>query len=191
MVLKQDTTTASGGGFQGTDVPPFAADDAAFQIIAGQLHHRDGALGDEFTRQPFDGDGDDLLRLTVGFLARFLLDQTDVLGGLVFGLVDHRLDELLARLIARQARRALELITCLLDQPLELFLSAADHLLAVLDALFAFLRLGIAAVDLFGAAIEGLFAPRQSLLRLLNLSPLLFDLLFKFLSGSKNRLLAL
>ena len=105
-----DDEVDAGGRLERADVAPFAADDAALQIVARQMHHRDGALGDELARQAFDGDRDDLLGLAVGLLARLLLDQADALGGLVARLVHHLLDELLARLVAGEAGGLLELV---------------------------------------------------------------------------------
>ena len=87
------------------------------------MHDRDGALGDELARQALDRDRDDLLGLAVGLLARLLLDQADVLGGLVLGLIHHLLDQLLARLVARQAGRLLELLAGSVDHLIELRLA--------------------------------------------------------------------
>ena len=40
-----DNKVDAGGGLYGTDVPSLAADYAAFHIIVGQRHHRNGSLG--------------------------------------------------------------------------------------------------------------------------------------------------
>ena len=81
-----------------------------FMSSLGSVHHRDRALGDELAGQPLDGDRDDLLGPAIGFLARLLLDQADVLGRLVARLLGHLLDEGPLGLVAGQAGGLLELL---------------------------------------------------------------------------------
>ena len=57
-----DDQLDAGGGFEGADVPPFAPDDAPLEIVARQVHDRDGGLDRMLRRAPLDGIDDDLLR---------------------------------------------------------------------------------------------------------------------------------
>ena len=77
-----DDDVDAGSGFDRADIATFAADDAAFHLVVRQCQYRHGPFGHEFAGQALDCDRDDSLGTTVGLLARFFLDDTDMPGSL-------------------------------------------------------------------------------------------------------------
>ncbi len=98
---------------------PFAADDAALHVIAGQVHHADDGLGRLLAGHALDGLDDDLAGLGGALGARLVLDGAHEHGCLAARV---RLDaghQLGLRLLGGQAGDALEFAVELADPRVE------------------------------------------------------------------------
>src|SRR5262249_28210643 len=133
----------------GADVPSLAPDDAALHVVARQRDDRDRPLGDVFAGQTLDRDRDDLLRAPIPFLARFGLDVADVPGGVVTCFLGHLLDERPLRLVARHARRLLEALAHLVDQPVVFSAPVLQGTFTLPEAVFALGQLRLALREPF------------------------------------------
>ena len=73
----------AGQGFDGADVPTFAADDPPLHVLVGKRDDRDGDLADVIGGAALNREREDILRLRVGFFAELRL----VLGEFQSGFV--------------------------------------------------------------------------------------------------------
>ena len=170
---------------------PFAADDAALHVVGRDRHDRHGALGDEVAGQPLDGDRDDLLGLALGLLLRLLLDQADLLGGLVAGLVEHIVEQRPLGLVAGHRGDLLETFLSLSDEFRLLALSLGDLRLALAGRRLATRILEIARFERLETLLDRLFLALNALLDLLDLATALLDLSLSRLLRVQNDVLRL
>ena len=97
----------AGRGFERPDIAAFAPDDAPFEIVAGQIHDRDGRLDRVLGGAPLDRVGNDLLRARRGGLARLGFQPLDQVGGIAPGIPFDLLQQQLARLVGAEPGDAL------------------------------------------------------------------------------------
>ena len=69
-----DDEVDAGDVLEGADVAALAADDAALHVVRGQVHDRDGRLGDVVGGGALDAEREDVAGAPVGLAARLLLD---------------------------------------------------------------------------------------------------------------------
>ena len=115
-----DDQLDAGRGLERADVAPFAADDAALEVVARQVDDRDGGLDGVLGGAALDGVGDDLLRPHRGGLARLGLEPLDQVGGVAPGVALELPQQQLARFVGAQAGDALQLALALGEQLLAL-----------------------------------------------------------------------
>ena len=142
---------------------PFAADDAALQIVARQIDDRDGGFDGVLGGRSLDGFGDVVLRAVGRRLARFGVEPLEQVGGVVPRVGFHVLDEQLLRLFARQAGDALELALLIGDEPLVFRRGVERGLLALLDRALARGQLLLEPLGAGLAIGERRVAPREGL----------------------------
>src|SRR6266478_2433661 len=118
------------------------------------MDDRDRAIGDELPGETLDGDRDDLLRLTLGLLARLLLDLADAFRRLVLRLVHHLIDGGTLRLLAREAGDALERRARLADEAVALRRAVGEMPLAAAERVLLALRLAVACLEPLELAVE-------------------------------------
>ena len=82
-----DDEVDAGDVLERADVAALAADDAALHVVGGQVHDRDGGLGDVVGGGALDAQREDVAGAPVGLPARLLIDLPDELGHLVARLV--------------------------------------------------------------------------------------------------------
>ena len=104
-----DDDVDAGGGFEGADVPPLAADDPPLHLLGRQRHRAHDVLGDVVRRVPLDGQGDHLPGLLRRLLLELLVHDPDPLAGFHLGLFGDQLHDLRLGLLGRKARHLLEL----------------------------------------------------------------------------------
>ena len=104
------------GRLDGANVAPLTPDDAPLHVVVRELNHGDRAIGDELAGQPLDGDRHDLLRPAIRFFAGLAFDLPDVPGRFAAGLLSHLLHQGPPGLLARHARRLLELLAGGVDE---------------------------------------------------------------------------
>src|SRR5207237_6950579 len=104
-----DDQLDAGRRFERADVAPFAADDPAFHVVAGEVHDRHGRFDRVLGGAALDGVGDDLLGTLRGGLARFRLEALHEIGGVAPGIRLDLFQQQLARLFGREAGHALQL----------------------------------------------------------------------------------
>src|SRR5579872_2933258 len=156
-----DDDIDAGGGLDGADVAPLAANDAALHLVVGQRQHRDRALGDEFAGQPLDCDRDDAFGAPVGLLARLLLDHPDLASGVMARLPGHLFDHLAARLLAGQAGYRFELGPRRFDKFLALGLAVGQALLFRTEVLVAPIKIALAPLERLQALVDTLLARHE------------------------------
>ena len=142
----------AGDLLEGADVAALAADDAALEVVGGDVHRRDGDLAGLVGGAALDGGGDDLAGGLVGLGADALLGLPQDLGLLADGLGADASEELLVRLVGGQAGDALELGALALDELVEVGLATVE--------------LALEAGELVLAAVEGVVAMVERLLAL-------------------------
>src|SRR5438876_571439 len=103
-----DDDIDAGGGFEGPDIPPLTADDAALHFVGREGHGRDGGFGRGFGREPLNGQGEGFLCFLVRSLAGLLLQVAREGRGLVPGFVLQAAQQLLLRFLCREAGDLLE-----------------------------------------------------------------------------------
>ena len=91
------------GRLDGPDVAAFAADDAALELLVGEVDDGDAALGHKLACKPLHGDREHLLGPLVGLFDGRLLNLAGRLGSLGAGRLRHALDDPGAGLFGRDA----------------------------------------------------------------------------------------
>src|SRR5262249_2005512 len=97
------------GLFERADVAPFAADDASFHVVAGEVDDRHRRLDGVLGGAALDGVGDDLLGALAGGLARLGFEPLDEVGRVAPRVGLDLPEQDLARFLRREARDALQL----------------------------------------------------------------------------------
>ena len=82
-------------GFQGSDISPFAANDAAFDVVASNVEHRDAVFDSVFSCDPLDGLNDHLFGFLVGSASRVVQNVLYFLGSHGLGVANDLFLELL------------------------------------------------------------------------------------------------
>ncbi len=181
---------------QGADVAALAADDAALDLVALDVEHRDGVLDGRFRRYALNRGHDDALGLLrCGHLG--LLDGlVDERGGFALGFGLHVLDQDVLGILGTHARDLLEAGVLLAHHLIDLLLLVLEDLELVLHLLlqavvftvfvfqFALLVLEV-LLDLLGA----LLALRKFLVALIDLSVVLALELYELLLGLQDAFL--
>ena len=103
-----DDHVHAGRRLERPDVPALTPDDATLHLVGGESHGGDGRFGGGFRREPLNGERENFLGLFVGVAARLLLQVPGEGRRLVAGFVFEPAQELLLRLLRRQARDLLE-----------------------------------------------------------------------------------
>ena len=191
-----DDDLDAGSGFQGPDVPSFAADDPAFHFVALDVEHRDRVFDGRFGSDALDRLYDDLFRLLVGAHLGLFHHFVDIGHRFGLGLLFHVFDQDVLGFVATEAADLFETGVLFLDFAVEVFLLAFDALDLSLQTLaygilFAdflvqlVLLLGQVVFQLFGA----LFALGELLVALVD-GPVVFAFeLDEFFLGLENLLL--
>ena len=126
-----------GRGLQGTDVATLASDDAALQVVARQVDHRNRGLDGVVGGAALDRLCDDVLRLVGGCLARFVLQPLDQVGGIAPRVRFELSDKQVLCLVGGHAGDALELGLGLLGQLLATRLLRLGRRFALENGIFA------------------------------------------------------
>ncbi len=135
-----DDEVRAGELLEGADVAALAADDAALQIVGGNMDGRDRALGRVIGGHALDGQAQNLTGLLVGLGLGARLGIADDDGRLAGHLVVDGLEQLLLGLLGAHARGALE---GLVDFHLGLVAMALDGVLRLLHVALAALDLAL------------------------------------------------
>jgi len=133
-----DDDVDAGGQFEGADVASLAPDDPALHVVAREVHHRDGALGDVFGGITLDRERKHLLRLALGVPFRLVPDVAHAARRGGASLADQVLLEHPTGVLGREAGDVLEPGRLFRDQLLGLpprNLQRRDPLLELLVAL--------------------------------------------------------
>ncbi len=178
-------------GLEGADVAPLAADDAALQVVRGQLDDRDRRLDDRIRSETLDRHADQAPRLLCGLFRRLFLDAAHQAGRLDARFVFDRLHQIAPGVDRGEARDLLEALALLVDHLLDLrvrvgqdFLLVGDRLLLAVVVLLPFLELGELAVEVF-------FLLENSILEGCDLLPPCLDGLVELGPGRQDLLLGL
>ena len=184
----------AGCGFQRTDVAPFAADDAALDLVAFDVEYRHGVFDRRLGRHALDRRYDDALGLFGGGHLRLFDGLVYVAGGFGLGLGLHVFDQDVLGLLRAQARNLLQTDVLLAHHLIDLLFLVFEDLQLVLHLLlqpvvFAEFVLQIAllvlqvVLDLLGP----LFALRDFLVAFVDL-PVVFALkLYELLFACRIR----
>ena len=108
-----DDQVDAGRQLERADVASLAADDAALQIVAGQIDDRHGRLDRVLRRAALDRFGDVVLGAVGGRFARFRVEPLQQVRGVVPRVAFDLLQQQLLGFLGRQARHALELVLLL------------------------------------------------------------------------------
>src|SRR5690606_5463704 len=152
------------------DVSSLAPDDASLHLVGRELHHRHGGLRGEIRGHALDGERHDLLGLAVGLALGALLDLAERVGRLRLGRLAQVLDQLLARLLGREAGDVLEPAPHLGRAQVHLGGAGREILLTTLHLLDPLLHVRLARVQALALAVQGawrLFGPALGTLDLL------------------------
>ena len=103
---------------EGADVSTLAADDAALEIVGGDVHGGDGDLAGLVGGAALDGRGHDLAGGLVGLGSGTLLALAENLGLLAHGVLAHAVEELPVGVLGGKGGDALELACLLLAETL-------------------------------------------------------------------------
>ena len=183
-------------GLQGADVAALAADDAALDLVALDVEHRDGVLDGRFGRYTLNRGHDDALGLLRGGHLGLFDGLVDERGGFAFGFGLHVLDQDVLGILGTHARDLLEagvlfahhlidlLLLVLEDLELVLHLLLQAVVLAVFVFQFALLVLEV-LLDLLGA----LLALRELLVAFIDLTVVLTLELYELLLGLQDAFL--
>ena len=174
---------------EGADVSTLAADDAALEIVGGDVHGGDGDLAGLVGGAALDGRGHDLAGGLVGLGSGTLLALAENLGLLAHGVLAHAVEELPVGVLGGKGGDALELACLLLAETLEVARATVE--LASLAG-----ELVLAAVERVVPTVERLLALHDAALERVEfaLALLLVGLgslaeLENLLLGGKDRLL--
>ena len=175
-----DDEINAGSRFQSADIAPFAADDAAFHVFAGQGHGGDGMFAHIIARIALNGTGDDFLRLAVCGFAGFGRKEAHHLGVLGAGAgLDFR-KKPLPGLLSGQAGDFLQTVFLLVDAFVERFLKLGKLPLLFGEILFDAQEF----VFFFGRFFKLFLKPLSLLLKLavtgLQLALAFLELVLKF-----------
>ena len=152
----------AGNLLERADVTTLAADDAALEVIGGNVHGGNGDLGGVVGGAALNRQGEDLLSGLVALCANLLLGLADDRGSLVGNLATNLIEQLLVGVLAGQVGDALKLRGLLGAKFLELARALLD--LASLAG-----QLMLALVEGIVTAIEGLLALHHAVLERTNL----------------------
>ena len=108
-----DDQIDAGGELERADVAALAADDAALQIVARQIDHRDRGFDGVLGGAALDGFGDVLLGAIGGGFARLGVEPLQQVGGVVPRVALDLLEQQFLGFVGRQAGDALELVLLL------------------------------------------------------------------------------
>ena len=155
---------------EGADVASLAADDAALDVIGGNLDGGDGALCGVIGRHALDRDGENLARLAVrlGLGTRF--DIANDARGLCGAILAYVLENDLACLLLGQGGDVEQTALGFLELGLELLAQAFRARLEAVELLLALVKAG-------AALVQGVFALLEALGTSLHVLALLADLL--------------
>ena len=117
-----DDEIDAGRELERADVAPLAADDAPLEIVARQVHDRDGRLNRVLGAAALNRLGDVLLGAVDRGLARFGVEPLQQVRRIVTRLALDLPDQQLLRLVGGQSGDALELVLLLRDQLLRIWL---------------------------------------------------------------------
>ncbi len=187
---------------EGADVAALAPDDAALEVVGGNMDGGDGGLGRMIGGHALDGEAQDLAGLLVGLRLRARLGIADNDGGLAGHVVADGLQKLGLGLFRTHARGPLE---GLVDFYLSLLAMALDGVFRLVHIALAALhlplergKLVLACVEGLDAAVEGFLALGERLLALGNtalggahLAHALLFLLFQLLAVAQGLVLRL
>lgn len=123
-----DDDLDAGSGFQGPDVPSFAADDPAFHFVALDVEHRDRVFDGRFGSDALDRLYDDLFRFLVGAHLGLFHHFVDIGHRFGLGLLFHVFDQDVLGFVATEAADLFETGVLFLDFAVEVFLLAFDAL---------------------------------------------------------------
>ena len=140
---------------KGADVASFSADDAALQIIGGDMDSGNGDLGGMVGSQALDGNAQNLTSLLVGLSARTRLRIADDGSRFVDALLFQAIEQLGFRLFGGKARNLLK--------------SGCDFSLCAFDVLYTTVDLALQGRDLMLAMIKRLRALIETLLTLVKM----------------------
>ncbi len=135
-----DDDIDAGGLLEGADVAAFAADDAAFHVVAGNLHALGGAFAGDFGGVALHRLEQDVRGFLLGFFLGLVFDAGDHEGGIVAGFVFDAAEEELAGFVRAHAGDAKEHVFLLGERFVELLFFAFDVFLAVGEAAFRCFR---------------------------------------------------
>ena len=188
-----DDEVRAGQLLERADVAALAADDAALQIVGGDMDGGHRALGGVVGGHALDGEAQDLAGLLVRLGLGTRLGITDDDGRFAGDLVVDSLQQLLFGLLGAHARSALE---GLVDLDLGLLAMALDGVFGLFDVALAALDLSLqrrelvlAGIQRLDAAIEGFLALGDAVLGGAHLAHALLVLLLHLLLVAKGLVL--
>ena len=168
------------GGFEGTDVAAFAADDATLHLVVVDMEHGDAVLDGSFGGHALDGLDDDALGLLVGGEFGIVHDVVDIALGIAAGFVLERINESFLGFVGRESAEFLEFFAFLELEFFEFLLLAQECLLLAGEAVLGVVEFLLAASEFFLALSERHFALLQFVLHLENALVALLHFLFEF-----------
>lgn len=140
------------------DVAALAGDDAALEVIGGDVNGGNGDLAGLVSGAALDGGRHDLSSRLVSLGTRTLLALAKDLGLLTNRVLANAVEKLLVGLVLREGRDALELGRLLLDEAIEVALATVE--LARLTG-----ELVLATVERVVSTVEGLLALHDTALK--------------------------
>ena len=141
-------------GLQRADVTPFAADDAALDLVRIDVKDGDGVLDGGLCGHALDGLDDHLFGLHVGRHLGLLHDLVDVRCGVGFGFVLERLDEALFGFASGESGDGLQVYDLLLVHLFQVQLTLLDQLGLIVQVLLQDVGLGELTLQLLLALAE-------------------------------------
>ncbi len=172
-----DDDVHAGRLLEGADVAPFAADDAALHVVAGDVHRADGGVGGVFGGVALDGGGEDFAGFLLASGLEPFLVFLNAIGDLLAQVFFQSFQKRVLGLFAAQAADFMQFLHLLLDDRFEFFL-AFFELFAALGVLFLGVIDGPFFLGQFTLIlVEGVFALFEAALLLAQLAAGLFHFL--------------
>ena len=168
------------GGFEGTDIAAFAADDAAFHLVVVDVEHGDAVFNGRFCSHALNSLYDNALGLLACGELRVVHNLVDVALGVGARFVFERFYEAVLGLFGRQATEFFEFLALFELELFEFFLALGECLLLVFHAGVGSVEFLLAAGEVFLLLVEADFALLEFVFSLLELLLACADFVFEF-----------
>ena len=153
-----DDQVGAGELFEGADVAAFATDDAALEVVRGNVDGRHGHFCRMVGGDALDGDREDLASRFIGFCLGARLGIADDSGGFMGDFVAQVVEQLSLGLVRGHAGDFFQALVDFLETGVEGLATLVEFALAVLQVAVATVELPLHARELMLAGVERITA---------------------------------